>query len=106
MFLYLLSFVQLRPLLVDATRISDDRLVYIKEVKTDDLESRIALALNEIDDPANHSVPILDNFVDPIDKSISYLVMPFLRLSDEPAFGLVEEVVDFADQVFEVRSFH
>ena len=32
--------------------------------------------------------------------------MPFLRLSDEPAFGLVEEVVDFADQIFEVRSFH
>ena len=80
-------------------------LVYIKEVKTGDLESRIALALSEIDDSANHSVPILDAFVDPVDKSISYLVMPFLRLSDEPPFGRVEEVVDFADQVFEVRRF-
>ena len=80
-------------------------LVYIKEVKTGDLESRIALVLNEIDDPANHSVPILDTFVDPVDKSISYLVMPFLRLSDEPPFGRVEEVVDFTDQVLEVRCF-
>ena len=77
--------------------------MYIKGVKTRDLESRIALALSNIDDPANHSVPILDTFVDSDDKSISYLVMPFLRMSDDPAFGLVEEVVDFADQLFEVR---
>jgi len=95
----------LRPLVVDATRISDDRPVCIKEAKTGDLELRIALTLSEIDDPANHSVPILDTFVDSVDKSISYLVMPFLRLSDEPAFRLVEEVVDFADQVFEGLAF-
>ncbi|KAI9458630.1 kinase-like domain-containing protein [Lactarius psammicola] len=95
----------LRPLLVDATRISDDKLVYIKEVKTGDLESRIALALSEIEDPTNHSVPILDTFVDSVDKSISYLVMPFLRMSDDPPFGVVEEVVDFADQVLEGLAF-
>lgn len=77
--------------------------MYIKEVKTDDLESRIALKLSELDDPANNSVPILDTFVDSVDKSISYLVMPFLRPSDYPPFGVVEEVVDFADQVLEVR---
>ncbi len=90
-------------MLVDATRISDDRLVFIKGVKTGNLESRIALTLSEIDDPANHSVPILDTFVDSVDKSISYLVMPFLRPSNDPTFGVVEEVVDFADQVLEVR---
>ncbi|KAH8979876.1 hypothetical protein EDB83DRAFT_2537158 [Lactarius deliciosus] len=95
----------LRPLLVDATRISDDKLVCIKEVKTGDQETRIALTLSEIDDPANHSVPILDNFVDPVNKSISYLVMPFLRLSDDPTFGVVEEVVDWADQVLEGLAF-
>ncbi|KAI9428515.1 hypothetical protein H4582DRAFT_676776 [Lactarius indigo] len=95
----------LRPLLVDATRISDDRLVFIKEVKTGSLESRIALALSDIDHTANHSVPILDTFVDSLDKSISYLVMPFLRLSNDPAFGTVEEVVDFADQVLEGLAF-
>jgi hypothetical protein len=72
-------------------------------VKTDNLESRIALTLSNIDDPANHSVPVLDTFVDSVDSSISYLVMPFLRLSDDPTFDVVEEVVDFADQVLEVR---
>jgi hypothetical protein len=29
--------------------------------------------------------------------------MPFLRPSDDPPFDVVEEVVDFADQVLEVR---
>jgi hypothetical protein len=104
--MFLISLDQLRPLLVDATRMSDGRLVYIKEVQTGDSESSMALILRAIDDPANHSVPILDTFEDPVDKSISYLVMPFLRLSDDPPFEVVEEVLDFADQILEVRSSH
>jgi hypothetical protein len=80
--------------------------VYIKEVRTGDLESSIALMLNTIDDPANHSVPILDTFEDSVNKSISYLVMPFLRLTDDPPFEVVEEVLDFADQILEVRLEH
>jgi hypothetical protein len=80
--------------------------VYIKEVRTADLESSIALMLNTIDDPANHSVPILDTFEDSVNKSISYLVMPFLRLTDDPPFEVVEEVLDFADQILEVRLEH
>jgi hypothetical protein len=62
--------------------------------------------LSAIDDPANHSVPILDTFEDSVNKSISYLVMPFLRLADNPPFEVVEEVVDFADQILEVRPGH
>ena len=62
--------------------------------------------LRAIDDPANHSVPILDTFEDLVDKSVSYLVMPFLRLTDSPAFEVVEEVLDFADQILEVRLEH
>ena len=62
--------------------------------------------LSAIDDPANHSVPILDTFQDLIDKSISYLVMPFLRLIDDPEFEVVEEVLDFVDQILEVCSGH
>jgi hypothetical protein len=80
--------------------------VYIKEVRTGDLESSIALMLSAIDDPRNHSVPILDTFEDPLNKSMSYLVMPFLRLTDSPPFEVVEEVLDFADQILEVRSGH
>lgn len=63
------------------------------------------MTLSDIDDPTNHSVPILDTFIDPVDPSISYLVMPYLRLSGDPAFGVVEEVIDFVDQVFEVRYY-
>ena len=80
--------------------------MYIKEVRTGDLESSIASMLSAIDDPANHSVPILDTFEDSVNKSISYLVMPFLRLTDSPPFEVVEEVLDFADQILEVRLEH
>jgi hypothetical protein len=62
--------------------------------------------LSAIDGPANHSVPILDTFEDLVDKSISYLVMPFLRLTDNPPFEIVEEVLDFADQILEVCLWH
>ncbi len=80
--------------------------MYIKQVRTGDLGSSIALMLSAIDDPANHSVPILDTFEDTVNKSISYLVMPFLRLTDRPRFEVVEEVLDFADQILEVRLEH
>jgi serine/threonine protein kinase len=93
---------QHRPLLVDATRMADGKLVYIKQVQTNDQESRIALMLGSFKDPANHSVPILDTFVDDTDNSISYIVMPFLRLVDEPPFYAMDEILDFADQILEV----
>ncbi|KAH9003433.1 kinase-like domain-containing protein [Lactarius hatsudake] len=90
-----------RPLLVDATRVADGKLVYIKRVQTNDQESRIALMLSSYKDPANHSVPILDTFADDADDSISYIVMPFLRLVDEPPFYAIDEILDFADQILE-----
>ena len=80
--------------------------MYIKEVRTGDLESSIASMLSAIDHSANHSVPILDTFEDSINESISYLVMPFLRLTDNLCFEVVEEVLDFADQILEVRREH
>ena len=82
-------------------------MVYIKRVKTGDNESRIATMMWSEDlrhDPRNHSVPVLDIFQDDEDPTISYLVMPFLRLIDRPAFDLVEEMVDFIDQILEVRG--
>jgi len=80
--------------------------VYVKEVRTGDLESSLALMLSAIDDPTNHSVPILDTFEDSVNKSISYIVMPFLRLTDNPRFEIVEDVLDFTDQILEVRPGH
>jgi len=82
----------------------DGVLVYLKRVKTGDNESRIATMLSQPplrNDPRNHCVPILDVFQDDQDETISYMVMPFLRLFDKPAFELVGEVVDFVDQILE-----
>lgn len=98
------KWAQVRTRLVDATRITDGKLVYIKQVDTNDRESRIALMLGSYEDPTNHSVPILDTFADPSDESISYVVMPFLRIWEEPAFFMVGEILDFADQLLEVSA--
>jgi len=94
----------LRENLIDARRMSDDMLVYIKRVKTGDNESRITTMLSSErlrQDPRNHSVPVLDLFQDDEDPRISYIVMPFLRLIDSPQFDLVEELVEFVDQTLE-----
>lgn len=53
-------------------------------------------------DNRNHCVPILDVFPDDQDPSILYMVMPFLRSIVDPAFDLVEEFIDFIDQILEV----
>jgi hypothetical protein len=95
----------MRVHLVDATRISDGKMVYIKRVKTGDQESTIALMFSSPAmraDPRNHSVPILDYFTDEEDPTISYIVMPFLREIDYPPFELVGDVVEFVDQILEV----
>lgn len=54
------------------------------------------------DDPENHCVPILDTFQDDSDPSFAYIVMPFLRLMDDPPFEYVNDVVDLTDQLLQV----
>ena len=97
---------QLRSKLVDATHIETGKVVYIKEVKTDDDEHRIAQLLAQedwVNDPRNHCVPIVKIFRDHIDPGVSYIVMPFLRPADNPPFELVKDVIDFVDQILEVH---
>ena len=86
--------------------------MYIKEVKTDSEECRIAQLLTQEDwifDPQNHCVPIVKIFEDHEDPQLSYIVMPFLRPVDDPFFETVKEIIDFVDQILEVpgsfRSF-
>jgi hypothetical protein len=82
-------------------------MVYIKRVKTGDLESSLALMLSSPGmrlDSRNHSVPILDHILDANDAMVSYIVMPFLQEFFFPAFELVKEIVDFVDQILEVRQ--
>ncbi|KAI0063126.1 hypothetical protein BV25DRAFT_1802723 [Artomyces pyxidatus] len=94
-----------RQHLLDATRLSDGRLVYIKRVETGNLGSRIAISLSSealSQDPTNHSVPILDHFDDTEEEGLSYIVMPFLRLMDRPEFNYIGEILDLGEQLLEV----
>lgn len=98
---------QHRPNLIDATRMTDGRLVYIKRVRNNDPEYRIARWLSSgtnSADPRNHCVPLLDYIVDDDDTSLAYIVMPFLRPVNQPPFERVADIVDFVTQLLEVSS--
>ena len=93
------------PHVIDATRISDGKLVTIKCLPTDGLEIRIGLMLGTpplSEDPANHSVPILDTFEDATNPQVSYIVMPLLRDFDNPPFESGEDVLELGEQLLEV----
>ncbi len=79
--------------------------MYVKRVETGDEESSIARMLSSPSlraDTRNHAVPILDYFIDEDDTSIAYIVMPFLRLTDDPPFETVNDIIDFGSQLIEV----
>ncbi|KAI0717464.1 hypothetical protein C8Q72DRAFT_170653 [Fomitopsis betulina] len=98
-------FIGVYPHVIDATRMSDGKLVMIKCVPTDGLELRIALFLGTpplSEDPTNHCVPILDTFEDETNPRSSYIVMPLFRNFDDPPFENVEDVLEFGEQLLEV----
>lgn len=89
---------------IDARRVSDGQLVCIKRVQSGGSELEIVNYLSRHEtrgDPQNHSVPILESFQDNEDPQITYIVMPFFRRMDNPPFDLINDVLDFADQVLE-----
>ena len=93
--------------MIDATRLEDGELVYIKLTRTDNEEVKIAqLLYNDAlrYDPRNHCVPILEVFQDNVDPSLTYVVMPFLRSMNSPPFEFVEEIVSFIDQILDVSD--
>ena len=97
--------MKLRLNLIDAIRISDNRLVYIKRVHARRNEEQIATFFSKDSlrqDPRNHCVPVLDLIPDDCDENISYIVMPFLRLIDDPPFRHINDIVEFIDQILEV----
>jgi hypothetical protein len=100
-------------MLLDATRLTDGGVVCIKRIaskrKTADeqLSDEVEIA-RFLSSPAlsqcnnNHCVTIIDFFCDAWEPTVQYLVMPLLRLFDDPEFGAVGEVVDFVTQILEV----
>ncbi|OSD03660.1 hypothetical protein PYCCODRAFT_1490426 [Trametes coccinea BRFM310] len=97
-----------RSNVVDATRMSDGALVYIKRTPSDSQELKILEYLSSAEmrrDPRNHCVPLLDVLCDPAEPETSYIVMPFLRFIDDPAFELLDDVLECLDQVLEGLGF-
>ena len=79
----------------------------IKKINSKDEEASIAQMLSTkemLADPRNHCVPVIEVIKDPDDDKLSYMVMPLLKNLDMPPFECMKEIVDFADQVLEVRS--
>ena len=78
----------------------------IKRISRQSEEASIAQRLSTKElraDPRNHCVPIIEVIEDPNDDSISYMVMPLLRNANLPPFQYMKEIMDFVDQVLEVR---
>ncbi|KAI0040246.1 hypothetical protein FA95DRAFT_1566568 [Auriscalpium vulgare] len=102
------SWVGTKKLWVDVEDGIGTPTVYIKRVQTGDLESRIAIRLSSEplrSDPMNHSVPILDTFVDSDDSQISYIVMTFLKPIHRPEIDYIGELLDFGEQILEGLTF-
>jgi hypothetical protein len=93
-------------MIMDATT-RDGVVVCIKFIEKKSSEVDIARYLSSdqlLRHPKNHTVPILDSFQDPIMPEVNHIVMPLLRPFDDPEFVFIGEVVDFVDQILEVRT--
>ncbi|KAI0952734.1 hypothetical protein AcW1_007137 [Taiwanofungus camphoratus] len=96
--------------ILDATRISDGSMVTLKRISKSlhPYETDIGLFFSSrplASDPRNHCVPIHDILQDTHDEDILIMVMPFLRLYNDPRFETVGEALEFFRQAFEGLQF-
>ncbi|RDB20135.1 hypothetical protein Hypma_012979 [Hypsizygus marmoreus] len=99
---------QFAPMVMDATRQGDGKVVCLKrsERKSDEVEIGRYLSSSHVSGSRrNHCVEILDFFSDPLTPNVQYIAMPVLRSFDDPEFGTIGEVVDFVTQVLEGMEF-
>ncbi|KAJ3475559.1 hypothetical protein NLI96_g11760 [Meripilus lineatus] len=98
------------PLIMDATRISDNAMVSMKRMN-DGLEKEIATYFSTeplASHPRNHCVPVYEVLRVPDAKGKDdevIIVMPLLRPFDDPRFKSVGEAVEFFRQIFEGLQF-
>ncbi|KAJ7590147.1 hypothetical protein C8J56DRAFT_936959 [Mycena floridula] len=93
----------------DALVLSDRRKVVLKQVTKGDPTQELSIAtmvsrppLSE--DPRNHCIPVLDVLETP-DKLHDIMVMPLLRLHDDPLFCTVGEVIGCIGEILEGLQF-
>jgi serine/threonine protein kinase len=97
-------------IILDATRISDGRFVALKSISKGMCPDEPSLGLffstePRASDVRNHCVPIYEVLQSPTDTDRSILVMPLLRLHDDPRFDTIGEGVEFLRQIFQGLSF-
>ncbi|KAJ3496304.1 hypothetical protein NLJ89_g10505 [Agrocybe chaxingu] len=100
--------IRLHAHIVDAKRKSDGLPVVVKQVYRTNTELEVMRLFSSVElshNPANHVVQLIDIFMDQDDPDMGFLVMPLLKRYDDPAFGVVGEVVDFVTQVLEGLAF-
>ncbi|KZT71753.1 hypothetical protein DAEQUDRAFT_687103 [Daedalea quercina L-15889] len=98
------------PTILDATRQSDGSLVTLKAIDTEvhPYEVEIGQFLSSqplAQDPRNHCVRILDVLQDPFDSKKLIIVMPLLKLFDQPEFLTIGEAVALFKQAIEGLRF-
>lgn len=92
---------------MDATRMSDGKIVTIKRVKKSTNpweESIIHLFSTEplASDPHNYTIPVYDLLQSPLDHNSTLLVMPYLVRIQNYRFATVGEAMECFRQLFEV----
>ncbi len=101
------DITKFRTSVIDATRMSDGTLVYLKRTPSNSQELQILSYLSSEAlrlDPRNRCVPLLDVLQDPLDPDTTFMVMPFLRYITSPPFEVVGDILECIDQILEVRS--
>ncbi|KAL5530902.1 hypothetical protein ACEPAG_3778 [Sanghuangporus baumii] len=89
---------------IDAVRIRDGRRVFLKRVVTRGRELALLRYLSDeekLRDPHNHTVPLLDAFLDDENEKYTFIVLPLLHPYFHPDFFSVDEVLDFMRQLLE-----
>lgn len=91
---------------LDANRVSDGKLVFLKLIPKSSPEIEIGRLLASPSlqaDPRNHCVPILDILDDPILEDGAILVLPLLRQIDRPPPTTIQEFIALIDQTLGVN---
>ncbi|KAM5533182.1 hypothetical protein V8D89_013138 [Ganoderma adspersum] len=101
----------LRTTIMDAVRISDGRIVALKQVPKsrypdeEELNRFLTMSEPQASDPHNHSIPVYDILQSPLDENIVFLAMPYLIRVDTLKFATVGEAVECFRQLFEGLQF-
>ncbi len=93
---------------MDARRKSDGAIVGLKKVAREDSSQEINIGRLFssgvlVGDRRNHCVPVLEVLESPELSGMSIVVMPLLRLYNDPSLQTVGEAVEFFSQLIEVR---